>query len=94
VRHNTTERARLTESLTRAGVTVPPSQGNFVLARFPGGAEMTAAADRFLRSRSIITRRMDGYGLPDSLRITIGLVAECDAVAAALDEFMKAEGSA
>ncbi len=92
VRHNTAERARLIESLTRAGITVPPSQGNFVLARFPGGLDMTAAADSFLRGRGIIARRMDGYGLPDSLRITIGLTAECDAVAKALGEFM-AKGS-
>jgi histidinol-phosphate aminotransferase len=93
VHHNTVERARLSDSLIRAGITVPPSQGNFVLARFPGGPAMTAAADSFLRARGIITRRMDGYGLPDSLRITIGLTSECEAVAKALEDFMAAGGS-
>jgi histidinol-phosphate aminotransferase len=92
--HNTAERGRLTESLTEAGILVPPSAGNFVLARFPGGVEQAQAADDHLRSRGIIVRRMDAYGLPDSLRITIGLTPEMDAVAAALAEFMGREGTA
>ena len=92
--HNTAERGRLTESLTEVGILVPPSAGNFVLARFPGGAAEAQAADDHLQSRGIIVRRMDAYGLPDSLRITIGLTPEMDAVAAALAEFMGREGTA
>ena len=46
------------------------------------------AADAFLRLRGIITRRMAGYGLADSMRITIGLEDEMRAVAAALKEFL------
>ena len=38
VAHNTAERGRLSQALTEAGIFVPPSAGNFVLARFPGGA--------------------------------------------------------
>ncbi len=92
--HNTRERGRLTRSLTEAGILVPPSAGNFVLARFPGGTAQAQAADDHLRSRGIIIRRMAAYGLPDSLRITIGLTPEIDAVAAALAEFMALEGAA
>lgn len=94
VLHNTAERNRLAAALTEMGISVPPSAGNFVLARFAGGAAQAEAADLHLQSRGIIVRRMKAYGLPDSLRITVGLVAEMDAVIAALEEFMAAEGSA
>jgi histidinol-phosphate aminotransferase len=85
---NTGMRARMTAALTAAGLVIPPSQGNFVLARFPGGVAQAEAADSFLKSRGIIVRRMGGYGLPDSLRITVGLAEECDAACSALAEFM------
>ena len=94
VAHNTRQRGRLTQSLTEAGIIVPPSAGNFVLARFPGGVAQAQAADDHLLSRGIIVRRLDAYGLPDALRITIGLTPEIDAVAAALAEFMDLEGAA
>lgn len=94
VRHNGTMRARMTEALRATGLTVPPSAGNFVLARFPGGSAQAEAANGFLKARGIIVRRMGGYGLPDSLRITVGLEGECDAVCAALTEFMTEKGAA
>jgi histidinol-phosphate aminotransferase len=92
--HNTVELGRLTESLTEAGILVQPSAGNFVLARFPGGLTQAQAANDYLKSRGIIVRSMEAYGLPDSLRITIGLSSEVDAAAAVLAEFMLREGMA
>jgi histidinol-phosphate aminotransferase len=92
IAHNLSERTRLAEGLAKAGVIVPPSAGNFVLARFPGGAAQAEAADSYLRSRGIIVRRMGAYGLPDSLRITVGLVPEMDAAIAAVTDFMAEEG--
>ncbi len=92
--HNARERARMTDALRAAGLTVPPSAGNFVLARFPGGAAEAEAADVFLKGEGIIVRRMGGYGLPDSLRITVGLTEECDAVCGALARFMAERGTA
>jgi histidinol-phosphate aminotransferase len=94
VAHNITERGRLTELLIEAGINVPPSAGNFVLARFPGGDIQAEAADEHLQSCGIITRRVGAYGLSDALRITIGRTEEVDAVVAALAEFMAAQGSA
>ncbi len=93
VAHNAAEKARIALVLTEAGITVPPSAGNFVLARFPGGADQAAAADAFLKSRGIIVRRMGAYGLPDSLRITVGLTEQMDAAAAAFSDFMAQGGS-
>ena len=81
-----------TETLRDMGITVPDSVCNFILARFSEerGRNVNAeAADEFLKSKGIIVRRMGGYGLPDALRITIGLEDEMHAVADALNEFMR-----
>ncbi len=87
--HNDAELPRLTKALTALGLDVVPSVGNFLLMRFPKGAEQAQAADHFLRSRGLILRAMAGYGLPESLRLTIGTVAENDRVLAALADFLK-----
>ncbi len=78
-----------TKALRNLGLTVPDSVGNFVLARFSSAAEADAA-DAALRRRGIIVRKMAGYGLGESLRITIGTEEEMrllvDGVAAHLAE--------
>ncbi len=81
-------RGELAGALEAAGIAVAPSAANFVLARF-ADAETADAAERYLRERAILVRRMGAYGLPDSLRITIGLADEVAAAAAALTDFMK-----
>ncbi len=87
-RHNSYWREWFTEKLAGLGLEAVPSVANFVLVRFPEGAGRNApAADAFLRSKGIIVRAMDSYGLPDSLRITIGRDDEMQAVIAALSEF-------
>ena len=88
--HNEKWRRWTTDELRGLGLTVPDSVCNFVLVRFPTRGNRTAeAADESLKSRAIIARRMAGYGLPDALRISIGLEAEMQAVVKALAEFMK-----
>lgn len=71
----------LTKELRAAGFGVQPSHGNFVLVDTGDRAE---AVDRHLAGRGLIVRRMDGYGLPGHLRITIGDAAACRAVADAM----------
>ncbi|MBF0335172.1 MAG: histidinol-phosphate transaminase [Alphaproteobacteria bacterium] len=79
----------LSERVAALGLTVVPSVGNFILVRFPATAGRDAkAADAFLRARGIIVRGMGGYGLPDSLRITVGREDENLAVVQALAEFL------
>jgi len=81
----------LTTELTKLGLEVAPSIGNFVLVRFPAAPSKNAnAANAFLTSRGIIPRRMDAYNLAHSLRITVGREDEMKAVASALAEFMAA----
>jgi histidinol-phosphate aminotransferase len=68
---------------------VVPSVGNFVLVRFPADERRGAdAAERFFKSRGILVRKMGGYGLPEALRVTIGLESEMRAVVTALTAFV------
>jgi histidinol-phosphate aminotransferase len=87
--HNDAELARVTAALTAIGLSVVPSVANFLLMRFPGGAEQVKKADAVLRQRGLILRGMTGYGLPDCLRLSIGTVEEDDMVIAALTAVMK-----
>ena len=90
-RDNEACRDALAARLAACGLTVVPSVCNFLLVRFPDEAGRdAAAADRFLTGRGIVARRVEPYHLPDCLRITIGLEAEMDAVAQALEAFMAA----
>ena len=86
---NRIERARVTEALERLGFGVAPSHGNFVLAEFgEDGPRSAAAADEFLQKRGILIRRMEGYGLPAHLRISIGTAEENGLLIAALEDFI------
>jgi histidinol-phosphate aminotransferase len=88
--HNDIWQPWFTERVRALGLAVVPSVGNFVLVQFPGEAKRGAdAAERFLKGRGILVRRMGGYGLPDALRITIGLEHEMRAVVAALAAFLE-----
>jgi len=68
----------------------PDSVANFLLVRFPGGPAEAAAADAHLRSHGVLVRRMGSYGLPDCLRVSVGLEDDNEAFVAALTGF--AEG--
>jgi histidinol-phosphate aminotransferase len=88
-RHNTQWLAWLTDQLRALGLEVPPSAGNFILVRFPDDPAKNADQARaFLNGQGILPRQMGGYGLPDSLRITIGLEDDNRAVVAALTAFL------
>jgi histidinol-phosphate aminotransferase len=80
-----------TDSIRALGLEVPDSVCNFVLVRFPEDKETKVTADlanTFLKSKGIIVRHMGGYGLPDSLRISIGLEDEMKMVVSTLAEFL------
>jgi len=87
--HNNAERARMTKTLHDSGIGITPSEGNFILADF-GTPARAAAADAHLQTRGIIVRRVGGYGLPQCLRITVGLTDENDLLIGALTEFASA----
>jgi histidinol-phosphate aminotransferase len=93
VEHNTTWRAKLTEGLRAAGVTVHDSHGNFVLADF-GTPARAKAADAAMRARGVIARAVAAYDLAHCLRITVGTAEECGMVTEALSAFMKSPEAA
>ncbi|WP_430424198.1 pyridoxal phosphate-dependent aminotransferase [Phenylobacterium sp.] len=84
-------RAYLAQQIGGLGLeVVGPSATNFVLVGFPKTPGKTAAdADEFLSRRGLLTRRVLNYGLPDHLRVTIGLDEHNRAVVEALAEFVK-----
>lgn len=76
------ERARLRAALLDIGLTVWPSDANFLLARVPNAHEVRAA---LASDYSILVRDFSqAPGLADCLRITVGTPEEDDAVIAAL----------
>jgi histidinol-phosphate aminotransferase len=86
VEHNERWLAWTAAELEAMGLRVTPSVGNFLLVDF--SKEKTAAeADAFLSARGVVTRAVGAYGLPDSLRISIGTGEDMQALVAALAEF-------
>jgi histidinol-phosphate aminotransferase len=86
-----TWRPWLTQQLGGLGLdVVTPSAANFLLVGFPTTRGKTAVeAEAFLARRGLLVRGVGNYGLPDHLRLTIGLEEHNRAVAEALVDFMK-----
>ena len=79
----------LAQQLSGLGLEVHPSVANFVLVSFEdAGGRSAAAASASLEQRGIIARAMAAYGLPDCLRLSVGLEDENRAAVEALKEFM------
>ncbi|HEV2604463.1 MAG TPA: histidinol-phosphate transaminase [Microvirga sp.] len=90
IAHNDEWVERLTRDIEALGLAVTPSVGNFLLVHFPQEAGKTAKdADAFLTARGLILRRVDAYGLPGALRLTVGDAEANRLVVAALSDFLK-----
>jgi histidinol-phosphate aminotransferase len=83
---NAAQRERLTAELTGLGLSVLPSQTNFLLADL--GKPAAPVYEQLLR-RGVIVRPVPNYGLPNSLRITVGTGEENDRLVAALKEALQ-----
>lgn len=91
-RHNAEVRARFgaaISTLGNHGITVVPSEANFVMVLFEGRLSGEAAYHG-LAERGFITRWLPGQGLGHGLRITIGTAPQMDAIAAILRELAEA----
>lgn len=84
--HNARWRDWLTNAIRSNAITVPPSQGNFILALFEDAAT-TRAAFTALRDKGLLVREMHSYGIGNGLRITIGLETHMRAVVDVLKDF-------
>ncbi|MAA73775.1 MAG: histidinol-phosphate transaminase [Salinisphaeraceae bacterium] len=78
---NTEERRRVHDALQSMGLTVLPSQANFLT--FDCRQPSTPVYEALLRA-GVIVRPMAGYGLPQHLRVTVGLPKENDRFLGAL----------
>jgi histidinol-phosphate aminotransferase len=81
-------RARLTTALAALGFVVPPSEANFVLARWPGRS--MAPVTRALAERGVLVRHFAVAGLDEALRITVGTDDEIDTLLAVLRDVLAA----
>jgi histidinol-phosphate aminotransferase len=61
----------LTEGLEDLGLTVAPSQANFVMAVLPSEAEAARIFEELLR-QGIVVRPLKAFGLPNCLRVSTG----------------------
>lgn len=79
----------LAQQLGGLGLEVVPSAANFLLVGFPTTPGKTAAeASDWLERHGLIVRGVASYGLPDHLRITIGLEEHNRALVEALTAFL------
>ena len=93
VEHNKQWLPWLERQIAAAGFPVFPSVANFLLIRLP--APFSASrADAFLQQRGLLLRRMEAYGLPDCLRLSVGLEEENHRVAEAFRALAEAEAGA
>ena len=72
--------------LRKLGLEVTPSIGNFLLMHFDDAARCQSA-DAFLRGKGLILRPVANYGLPRSLRLSVGLEEDNRAVISALAQW-------
>lgn len=75
----------LTRKLPELGITVLPSQGNFVFADLGRPAAPVYEA---LLKRGVIVRPIANYGFPTAVRISVGLPGELERLVAALREVL------
>ncbi len=81
-------RAQLEQGLKALGLATVPSSGNFVLVRL-GDAQAAPAAHARLLAGGIEVSLLDNYGLPEWLRISVGLPDENTQVLATLSAFLQ-----
>ena len=87
--HNAKWLSWLTDEITKLGLKVTPSVGNFILIHFPLDKGKTADdADKFLTQRGLILRGLKNYGIPHALRLTIGTEEANRLVVKGLTEFV------
>lgn len=79
----------LTDEITKLGLKVTPSVGNFILIHFPETLGKTAKeADALLTSRGCVLRQVAAYKLPNALRMSVGTEDANRLVVKTLAEFM------
>lgn len=84
--HNSKWLVWLADEINTLGFAVTPSVGNFLLVHF-ADQQSARAVDSHLQESGIIVRRMDGYGIPNALRMSVGTEEANHALVSALKGF-------
>ncbi|MBJ7380468.1 MAG: histidinol-phosphate transaminase [Polynucleobacter sp.] len=82
---------QLTQAFEKMGLDYLPSSGNFVLVKVGSDLEAGARFNLALLKRGIIVRPVANYGLPEWLRISIGLTEENAALITAMEHILLVE---
>ncbi|SHG86446.1 histidinol-phosphate transaminase [Ferrimonas marina] len=82
---NQQEMARLEQYFDQRGIRYIPSHGNFITAELKPAATIYQQ----LLEQGVIVRPIAGYGMPDHLRISVGLAQENDRFMQALDTILE-----
>ncbi len=90
IEHNDSWLPWVTAELEKLGLKVTPSVGNFVLVHFPDeDGKRAADADAYLLERGCVLRMVGNYGLPNSIRMTIGSEDANRAIIGHLKDFLE-----
>ena len=90
--HNHQWRDWLVQQIGGLGLTVRTTQANFILVSFDS-PQTAAAAEEFMCAQGVIPRGLVAYGLPTSLRLSVGTEAGNRAAVAALQAFVVRGGN-
>ena len=85
--------AQLVEACQRLGLPYVPSSGNFLMVDFSGAPHSATEVNKRLLARGIIVRPLGPYGLPQHLRITVGLPGENTLFIEALDAIFEEDAT-
>ncbi len=91
---NAAGKAQLCNAFDRMGLEYIPSFGNFVLVRVGTGADAGARINVAMLRQGVIIRPVGNYGLPEWIRISIGLPDENAACIAALEHALAQQKAA
>ena len=88
IERNRENRTLMAQTLSQLGLTVMPSQANFITVELP---ETALQCYEYLLSQGIIVRPLTGYQMNNWLRISIGTEAENALLLSAMQAFIEAQ---
>ena len=80
---------KVRDQLSAMGLEPMPTVTNFCIVKFPDDPTRNAEKVRaFLADRNIMVRDLVGYGLPDSIRLSLGTEEEMQVTLDAIQAFL------